>query len=291
MATSVDKAFIQTYESNVRHLAQQSNVRLRNHITEVHGGSEKHNWDRLASSAAVEKTGGKLTATPVTDPVWTRRNSVPTTIHWADSYGDQDSTKMLIDPSSALTLNGGRAMGRGIDDLIIAAATAAAPNGAGGTVAYDDTNQKIGSATTVISFDLITQASEIFLKRDIDPDEEKVFVIGPTQMRKMLQLTEATSSDYANMKALADRGFIESWMGYGWIVSNRLTTTDTATALYCLAFTKKAMGMNVNQDITVKVAEDPSRSFAHIVYAEMTLGVVRVEDEHMLKVHVKNAMT
>src|SRR3989304_4991002 len=136
MATTVEKSFIQTYESNVRHLAQQSNVRLRNHITEVHGGSEKHNWDRLASTDASTKST-RLAATPEKDPVWSRRNSAPITKHWADSFGDEDSTKMLIDPASALTINGSRAMGRAVDDAIIAAATAAAADGAGGTVAYD----------------------------------------------------------------------------------------------------------------------------------------------------------
>jgi hypothetical protein len=288
VANTVDKVFTNTYESNVRHLAQQSNVRLRPHITETHAGGVNHSWETLASSAAVTKST-RLTATPATDPVWAKRVSVPTTKHWADSAEAADLNKMLIDPKSSLAENGSRAMGRAIDDLIIAAATGTALDGDGAANAFP-AGQLIGDGTGVISFDMVTAVTELFLQNDIDPDEPKVFVIGPTQMRKLLQLTEATSSDYTNMKILADKGFLESWMGYGWVVTNRLTI-PAGGQLSCLAFTKKALGMNVNNDIFVKVAEDPSRSFAWIVYLEATMGVVRTEDKHIVHVKVKNSMT
>lgn len=288
MAITIDNAYIQTFESNIRHLAQQSNIRLANHVTVAYGGSEKHNWDRLASTEAATKVG-KRVATPTLDPAWTRRVSTPTVKHWADSYAQSDIHQMLIDPKSSLVTSGGMAMGRAKDDLIIAAATGNATDGDGGAVAFP-AGQKIGDGTGVISFDMITEVTEKFLSNDIDPDEPKVFVIGPTQMRKLLQLTEATSSDYVNAKALAAMGYLEHWMGYGWIVSNRLLVPG-AGELSCLAFTKKALGMNVNQDTWARVAEDPSISFEWRVYLEFTCGVVRVEDEHIVHVHVKDAMT
>ena len=52
MAISIPAAYIETFESNVRQLAQQKRSRLRNCVTEVNNQSEKHNWDRLAASAA-----------------------------------------------------------------------------------------------------------------------------------------------------------------------------------------------------------------------------------------------
>ena len=75
---------------------------------------------------------------------------------------------------------------------------------------------------TSLNFDLITQVTEKFMDNDIDPDEPKCFVIGPVQARKLLQLTEATSGDYNAVRPLTAMGYVESWMGYAWIVSTRL---------------------------------------------------------------------
>ena len=52
MAITIPAAYIETFESNVRQLAQQKISRLRMSTTEVNRQSEKHNWDRLAASSA-----------------------------------------------------------------------------------------------------------------------------------------------------------------------------------------------------------------------------------------------
>ena len=44
-------------------------------------------------------------------------------------------------------------------------------------------------------FDLVTEVTERFMADDVDPEEEKVFVVSPAGARKLLQLTEATSGD------------------------------------------------------------------------------------------------
>lgn len=288
MAITIEKAYIDTFESNVRHLAQQSAARLRNHVTERGLRSSAHGWDRIAKSEAVTKAT-KLAATPSMESAWTRRVDVPVVKHWGDTYEEQDIVQMLIDPQSNLTMAGASAMGRALDDIIIANATGNALDGDGAAVAFP-AGQQLGGATIVFSFDLVTQCSEKFLTNDIDPDEPKVMVIGPTQMRKLMQLTEATSGDYVSVKALAEKGYIESWMGYSWVVSNRLTI-PVGGELYCLAMTKKALGLTMRSDIKTNVAQDPTLSFAYRVYMQATYGVVRVEDEHIIRVHVKNSLT
>jgi hypothetical protein len=288
MAITIEKTYVETFESNIRHLAQQKGSKLRNYVMESGLQGKNHSWDRATKTEAVTKSG-KLVATPELQVPFSRRVSVPIVKHWGDTYEEEDIVQMLIDPQSTLVDGGSMAMGRAIDDILIAAATGTALDGDGVANAFP-AGQGIGSATTVFSFDLVTQATEKFLANDIDPDDQKVFVIGPTQMRKMLQLTEATSSDYANAKALAERGFIESWMGYGWVVSNRLTI-PVAGELYCLTFCNKALGLETNMDIRAKVAEDPSKSFAWRVYLQMVMGAVRVEDEQIIRVHVKNSLT
>jgi len=49
--------------------------------------------------------------------------------------------------------------------------------------------------------------------------------------------------------------------------------------------------LQVNKDIWARVAEDPTISFAWRIYSALTMGAVRVEDEQIVHVHVKNALT
>jgi len=55
-----------------------------------------------------------------------------------------------------------------------------------------------------------------------------------------------------------------------------------------VAFTKRGLGMQVNRDMLVRVAEDPTQSFAWRIYCATTFGVVRTEDEHVVWLKVDN---
>jgi len=120
------------------------------------------------------------------------------------------------------------------------------------------------------------------MNNNIDPDIPKVFVVGPKQVRKLMQLTENTSADYVQAQALQRYGIVPNWMGFTWIYSTLLNVPG-ADQLDCFAMTKRALGMQMNNEMKVRVAEDPSASFAWIIYVESTFGAVRVEDEHIVK--------
>ena len=295
MATQIEDVYIQTYERTVRHLAQQGITRLRPWIDERSVQSTAHNWERLAAGDAVQKTNSTLTPTPVHDYTWSRRQSQAKTWHTGDTTEQEDIVQMLVDPNSNLAAAQGKAMRRAHDDEIIAAATGPSADGSGGAVAFD-TNQAIGVADTPVamSYDLVTQVTEMFMANDIDPDEEKVFVIAPAQARKLLQLTEATSGDYNAVRPLTSKGYIESWMGYSWLVSTRLSDSSTSgtggAENYCFAMTKRAIGMQFNKDVWVRIAEDPTQSFAWRIYAASTFGAVRVEDEQLVRINCSTAV-
>ena len=287
MGASVADVYVNTYETNVRHLAQQGITRLRPWVMERSVQSEAHNWERIGKSLAVAKTARKV-ETPDSDTIWSRRQSVPVTFHVGDVTEQEDIVQMIVDPNSNYARAHGMAMRRAHDDNIIAAAVGPSRDGAGDPVAFL-TTQNVGDGTTPLTFDAVTAVSELFMKNDIDPDEEKVMVIGPTQARKLLQLTEATSGDYNALRPLTSKGYVESWMGYSWVVSTRLEAPDTGE-LYCFAMTRKALGFQVNRDITARIQEDPSISFAWRIYCNSTFGAVRVEDEHLVRLHLADTL-
>lgn len=289
----VQKVYVETYESIVRHLAQQTNSKVRPWCMEKAVSSNGHNWERLGTREASIKTavggptnGGAATvATPEQNYPFSRRRSTPGTWHTGDVTEVEDINQVLIDPNSNISQAQAYAMSRAIDDELFDAAERVADDGNGGTVAFPAA-QAIGDGTTSISFDIVTQVTEIFMNNDIDPDIQKVMFISPAQARKLLQLTEATSGDYNAVRPLTSTGYIESWMGYTWVVSTRLNlgTTLGAGTVNCLCMTKKALGLQVNNDVFVRVAQDPTISFAWRIYCESTFGAVRVEDEHIVKI-------
>ena len=297
MAITVTAAYVESFEATVRQLAQQKNSRLRMCVSEINKQSETHNWDRLGASTARDKTSARMVSPAggngsgavgaIDGLAWTRRNTTTATKDTGEVIEKENIVQMLIDPKSATTENLVMNMQRKIDDIIIVAATAAAGDGAGGTVAFT-AGQTIGDYTTEITLDHILEVDELFMTNDVDPDEERYFVIGPKQRRKLMQLIEVTSSDFQAQQALAT-GYLPNFMGFNWIVSNRLNV-PAGSQLDCLAFTKKGIGLHVAGDIEVSVAERPDMSFAWQVYLQMSMAAVRVEDEHVVRFKAKDTV-
>ena len=291
MATDIDKVYISTFERTLRHLAQQSITRLRPYVTERASDGKDHGWERLSQASSTGKAAG-VVATPLTGGTYSRRLSLATTEHAGDSTQQEDIVQMLIDPNSNQAMSLAMAIRRSWDTKILAAATGSATDGDGQAVVYDTANQQIDGSGSTITFDMVTQVQEKYLDNNIEPDVPKVMVVGPKQVRKLMQLTEQTSSDYVAREALqnlSNTGICIGWMGFTWIMSTLLNVTaGTPDTIDCVSFTKRGLGMQMNRDMLVRVAEDPTNSFQWIIYCASTYGVVRTEDEHVVWLIVDN---
>lgn len=288
MSTTIDKIYVQTFERNLRFLAQQEISRLRGHVTERGVDGINHNWERLGSKEATLKTT-RAQATPVADFVFSRRVSIAKTWNIGELVEQEDPSQALVDINSGLTQSMGYAMRRAFDNEIIAALGGASLDGDGNAVPYG-AGQLIGTGIAPISFDIVTQVQEKFMNNNIMPDVPKVYVVGPVQIRQLMQTTEATSSDYVRQKLdqLSATGIVPSWMGFTWICSTLLDSSG-AGKLYNYAFTKRGIGLQVNKDISAFIQQDPSRSFAWSLYCMSVFGATRVEDEHVVKIDVLNS--
>ncbi len=289
MAVDISKVYISTFERTLRHLAQQSITRLRPYVTERATNGKDHGWERLSAATSTSKAAG-LVPTPSTGGTYSRRLSLAQTIHAGDSTQQEDVVQMLIDPNSNQAASLAMAIRRAWDVEILAAATGDALDGDGVIVPFNPAQQIV--AATDITFDLVTQVQEKYLDNNIEPDVPKVFVIGPAQVRKLMQLTEQTSSDYVNREALQtlrNSGIVYNWMGFTWIMSTLLNINAGAPdTIDCVSFTKRGLGMQMNRDMLVRIAEDPTQSFAWRIYCATTFGVVRTEDEHVVHLQVQN---
>lgn len=311
----IDQAFVNTYETNLRHLSQQKYSKLKPYCQHVSEQSESHNWETLASmsegdvarkSSRDTGEGGTgsnvLKSTPNVNKPFAKRRTNVDTYDTGHSTEQEDISQMIVDPNSNLVMSQAMAMGRHTDDIIIGGMwKPASVKGSAKPVDFLKT-QVIGDGTKPISFDLVTEITERFLQNDIEAEVHKIIVIGPTQARKLLQITEATSADYTSAMTLQSSGIITCWMGYTWIVSTRLNKFDPLYwdmteedgpkegEIFCVAYTEMALGYHTSKDIWTRIAEDPSASFAWRIYSAFTSDCVRVEDEHIFKLHLADSL-
>lgn len=289
MVQTVDNALIQEFKDSVIHIAQQGDARVRPHVTEEASSAEYKNWDRLDPTDALERNKAlRRQDTQFVDDVWTRRTSTPRVFESTMTFEDFDAAQMAIDPESAFTENIGMSMRRAYDDVCIEAGTADAlentDNGTLAPVVLPATQIVNAGGATNITFDLVTEIQEKFMLNEIFPDEPKVAIVSPHQVRKLLQLTEQTNADYVmreSLQRLNATGIVPNWMGFTWIVSNRLTVPG-AGRRYCLFMTKKALGLQVNMDMKVRIGENPDKSYQWQVFYQFAAGCVRVQDEHIV---------
>ena len=301
MPISIPDVYVETFSENVIHLAQQKTSKLSAYVMHKFKQSEAHNWDMLAASVARVKTSARMVspaggngsgAVGSTDGLdWTRRKTLIQTIDTGEVVERSDIAQTLIDPKSNVTQNLVKNMYRKMDDIIISACNDPSRDGAGGSIALPAA-QQIGSATDILALDHLFEVQEILAAADVDPDERKCLVIGPTQQRVLMGILQVTSADYQEKKALAT-GYLPNFMGFDIIVSTRLnntTTPPTAGQIYCLAFTDKAIGLHTARAMSATAAERPDMSFAWQCYADMDIDAVRVEDEHFVQIHLNDAI-
>lgn len=283
MSDQIAVSHVQQYRNNVYMLAQQKGSKLRMCVRDdgkIIG--KRVFFDRIGATTAQKKTT-RHGDTPLMNTPHSRRSGILDPYQWADLIDKSDLVRMLIDPTSSYTINGSNAMGRSMDDAIIAALYGTAYEGESGeTPVTFPAAQIIVDANVGLDLAKVVTAKEKLNAADIDKDEKLYFVYGPKQLTNVLQIAQFTSADYNTVKALV-AGEIASFMGFEWIMSTRLPI-DANDIRKTFAFAQSGMGMLVGEDITVDVGIRRDKSNSNQVYIEMDIGAIRVEDVKVVEI-------
>ena len=282
MSVQITTAFVEQYKSNVFHLAQQKGSKLRDAVRTESIVGKSHFFERIGSTAAVKRTS-RHADTPRVDTPHSRRKVTMDDYDWADLIDDSDKVRLLISPQSEYAKAGAYAMGRTMDDVIIAAATGNAFGGvSGGSTIALPAGQKIAHGSTGLTIAKLISAKETLDAANVDPDEARVLVCSAKQISDLLGTTQITSADFNSVKALV-QGDIDTFMGFKFIRSERLGT-DSNGNRQVLAFTNTSMGLALGKDIQTKISERADKNYSTQVYLCMTIGATRVEDEKVIEI-------
>ena len=174
-------------------------------------------------------------------------------------------------------------MGRAMDDEIIAAALGTAQTGKDGSTSTAlPSGQKIAHGSAGLTVAKLLSAKETLDAASVDPSIPRTIVVSPKQVSDLLNTTEVKSSDFNTVKALA-QGEINSFMGFNFITSNRLTQ-DSDSNRQVICFAQDGVKMAVGKEPMAKIDERADKSYATQVYYCQTLGATRMEEVKVVEI-------
>ena len=290
MSNQITTAFVQQYSSNVQMLSQQMGSYLRGAVDVESVVGKNAFFDQVGKTTAQLRTS-RHADTPQLDTPHSRRRVSLADYEWADLIDNADKVRLLIDPTSSYAKAAAAAMGRAMDDVIIAALGGNAFSGETGSTSVPlpsgqkpYTASQGNDAAGGLSITKLLEAKKILDLADVDPSIQRYFVCGPTQISNLLGTTQITSSDFNTVKALA-QGQVDSFLGFKFIVSNRLVfdATNTDDRL-CYAFTQDAIKLAIGQDVIARIDERADKSYSTQVYYAMSIGASRMEEEKVVQI-------
>lgn len=282
MSNQITEAFVEQFADNFKHLAQQATSRFERAVmleSGIRGMSKSINRMGLRTA---QRRLARHGDTPINDqPHSTRFVDL---FDWEDGdmLDDQDKIRMLVDPSSDYVKAMVQSLSRAKDDVIITALGGTA-RASTGTIALPS-GQKIAVGGTGLTKTKIIQARALFRKAEADEEngEELYFAYGNKQMQDILADTTLTSADFMAVQMLQEGKVGVKWMGFNWVPSERLPVA--AATRSCYAWAKSGVALGVGENIVTRVGEDPGKGFNARIYAKMSLGAVRVEEEKVVEV-------
>lgn len=287
----LEKVYAQQYGANIYQMAQQRVSKLRNLVSLEKMRGEVAYFERVHPTAAVRRTS-KYSDSPMIETKFDRRALHAFEYEWGDMLDWTDDLNLFIDPTSSITAAGAAGIGRVIDDVIIAEGfEGKAYEGKNGTteVAFPTTQIVAitaggSSGNQGMNLEKLRQARSLFGKADIDlddPDNKLYLAITQEQEDDLLRTTEVTSADYNTVKALVN-GTINSFMGFEFVKTQRLTLTGTSRN--CVAWCKSGIKLALPQEMVMKVTERSDKGFNWYAYAKLKVGCTRIEDTKVVHI-------
>jgi hypothetical protein len=311
MSSTIDQAFVKQYSANIFHLSQQKGSHLRAYVRQESQASEVQFFERLGATAAQKKVT-RHSDTPLMNSQHSRRAVYLSDYEWADLIDKQDKVRTLIDPENPYVQSAMMALGRSIDDEIIAAALGTAYEGQdAGTSVILPATQYVGAiydgtpaAVSNLNVKTLIMVKSKFGVNEVDPSEQLHIAVTQSQIDSLLNENKVTSADYAAIKALV-HGEVDTFMGFKFHKTQRLPTSGTGGFLAsintstgvvtlttgngnntrrCFAWVESGIVQSTGMEMRGRIDERADKSYSTQVYASMSVGAARLEEKKVVAV-------
>lgn len=297
MSTQITTAFVEQYKANVYHLVQQKGSKLRPACRVETVTGRNAYFEQIGSTAARLRTS-RHADTPRMDTPHSRRRVSLSDYDWGDLVDNEDQVRLLIDPTSGYAQAASWAMGRAMDDAIIAAADGTAYTGvSGGTSTAYDTGMTVSvttrwpgvsSANLGLNVAKLMEAAKLLGANNVDPDEDKHLVVNARQIKSLMQDAHAASGDYNTLRPLMSGKMVE-YHGFKLYPTERIGT-DSSSYDKVLYWAGNGMLLAIGKEIGGKITERADKNYAVQVFSSMTVGATRMEETRVgyIECHATN---
>lgn len=290
MADTQSNVYAQAYAANIMQLAQNKYAKLMPLVFTKPNVKAKTFFQDQIGKWSMSTKGGRNVDTPNNDPNLARRMGTMVDYHDNRMLDRGDELRMISDPRSAYTIAAAASLGRQIDTVIANAMLATAKSGETGATSItlgttsiaahvNPTVANLTGTASTLTFERVRNAKRVLDLEDVEM-EDRFAVVSPVGMDALLNTTQATSSDYAAVKALV-RGEIDTWMGFKWVVSTNLSSTGTLTS--CFFSQRHALCLALATEPLVRTDERTDKSYSWQVYYELNIGAVRLEEARVVQ--------
>lgn len=282
MSQFITEAFVQQFADNFMHVAQQKNSRLEGCVsleTGIKGMSKSVN--RLGQRVAQRRTT-RHGDTPINDQPHSTRFIDLYDWEDGDMLDDQDKIRMLVDPTSEYVQAMVSSLNRAKDDVIISALGGNSRSTSGNIIL--PASQKIAVGGTGLTKAKLIQARALFRRNECDDEAGEELYIGyhSTGLSDILADTTLTSADHLSVQMLQNGTLTGKWLGFNWVPLERFPKVSTTRFIY--AWAKSGMKLGTGENIMTRIGEDAGKGFNVRVYAKMSIGSCRIEEEKVVEI-------
>ena len=294
MSFQIPENMVQQYGNNFRVLYQQKQARLRPWC-QLEAGivGQSKSVERLGRAEAYDITS-RHADTKFVEVPHSRRWIDLQDKGWAELIDKLDKVRLLADPTSGYSMLAMAAMNRQIDDIVLTAARGNARTNAGLSVL--PSTQKIAVGGSNLTLAKLLTAKEILDSNEVDDDASmqmdgqsaneqtaRVMVVNARMLTNLYGTTEIKSVDYNSVKALA-QGQIDTFLGFKFVRCERIARDATATTGYATAWSRSCVALGIGQEMSASVDKRPDKNNAWQVFADMSIGATRLEDEGVVEI-------
>lgn len=306
MSIYADQAWKHQFHDTLLLTYQQMTSRVRGLVApmmihfDVQGAIDYH--ERLGNGIANDVVS-PFAQTVLQNLAHSRRSCTMQSSDFTVGISDENTVRSMINPQNGYTQTILAGMHRRadkhiIDALIGSAGTAAVTSGTGvithGSIALPGARQ-IGAATAMDLARVINSA-ELLSKAGVPNDQNRSMLYSPGQLRDILAITQASSSDFTRNK-IHDKGTIDgvNWEGYNWYEIADVVDTDGSTVLgrmlpvpsyrQCIAWHGSAVGLSIGKEIQTQLDPRPDLQSRPIqIRASAVMAAVRVWEGGVVEV-------
>lgn len=286
--------FAQDYRALLQPALQQKGSRLRPFVMNdtASGVKQKVAVNRVEQIQTSLVTG-QAQPKVFTNAAVSRRWVLPISRDAAQPFDHFDMLKMQQEmPTSTALQNAINAHGRDFDDEIIDAFFRNAVSGetGAGTTAFDTTNNQIAlnfgaASNTRVTVAKLREAKRILLSWENDFDNDPAYVVLTSKEHdSLLAEAQVVSRDYNDALVLKE-GKVQSYMGFNFILCERLQLDATATWRRVPVFMKSGINLTVWEDIVTDVSQRKDlKGNPWEVYSMATFGAVRLDEKRVVEI-------